>query len=155
MALATDPTYSTYVQFQTYTPVASQKDVSFTEDIWKPYAILAEKILDSFVLIPDFLKYSQDQDLKFPIKDKDGNALIPDDVVLAHILITSDLALKGDMQASTDLIETSESWDSSGYSVNKSQKSTISSSEDIKVIIPPLAKKLLLPWSNKTARLNY
>lgn len=153
MALATNPTYSTYAQFQTYTPVESQKDVLFTEAMWKPFALMAEKIVDTYCTVPEAIQFSQDQNLKFPIYDDNGNSWLPDDVTLATIYITSDLILKGDPLPTSDFVE-SESWSSSGYSVSKQKKST-SATDDIKMSLPPLARRLLMPWTNKVASLKY
>ncbi|MES2395031.1 MAG: hypothetical protein V4549_03470 [Bacteroidota bacterium] len=153
MALNTEPTYSTWVQFKTYTPVSTQKSIA--EATWKPFALRAEKILDSYVTIAECFRYSASQNLKFPIKDSNSASLIPDDVVLAVIEITSDLVLRGDPSASDDLVETSEAWNGDGYSVSKQQKTNSSSSDDIKIEMPPLARRLLMPWTNKVASLKY
>jgi hypothetical protein len=152
MALATDPTYSTIEQFQVYTPVAAQ--IAIDEDSWKPFALRAERILDTYVNIPEENKYDIDQNLKFPIKDANLNSLLPDEITLAHIEITSDLILKGDATAEDGLYDGSESWDSSGYSVTKQKKSS-SSSDDVKIQMPPLARRLLLPWTSRVAPLKY
>lgn len=152
MSLPTEPSYSTWIQFKLYTPVASQKTI--LEADWKPLALRAEKILDTYVNISDCMKYDSDQALAFPIKDGNGSSLIPDDITLAAIEITSDLILKGDPQAQSGLLETSESWDGSGYSVSKQKKSS-SSSDDVKIEMPPLARRLLRPWTNKVASLKY
>ncbi len=152
MALNTEPTYSTWDQFKRYTPVSTQTTI--LEAVWKPFALRAEKILDSHVTVPTCQRYLSTQNLKFPIKDVNGASIIPDDITLAVIEITSDLILKGDPTASSGLIDTSENWDGGGYSVTK-QKKAVSSSEDIKIEMPPLAKRLLRPWTNKVASLTY
>lgn len=152
MALATEPTYSTIEEFQAYTPVTAQ--IAIDEDSWKPFALRAERILDTYVNIPEENKYDIDQNLKFPIKDANLNSLLPDEIILAHIEITSDLILKGDAVAQDGLYEGSESWDSSGYSVTKQKKSS-SSSDDVKIQMPPLARRLLLPWTSRVAPLKY
>lgn len=152
MALATEPTYSTIEQFRAYTPVSSQ--VATTENAWKPFALRAEKIVDVYVNISDDQKFVDGQGLKFPIKDDLGNSLIPDDITLATIEITSDLMIKGDPTAQNGMVETSESWDGAGYQVSKQKKST-TSSDDLKIEMPPLARRLLMPWTNKVARLKY
>jgi hypothetical protein len=155
MALNTEPTYSDYATFQLYTPVAAQKDNAFTEAMWKPFALQAEKILDSYVMVPQSHMYDPNQSLKFPIKDENGNSLIPDDITLATIYITSDLILKGDPSATDGSVITSESWDGSGYSYNQQEKSSSSSSDDIKIQMPPLARRLLMPWTDKVASIRY
>ncbi len=154
MALPTEPTYSTNEEFQAWTPVSTQ--ASMVEDDWKPFALRAEKIVDTYVRISDAQKYDPDQDLKFPIKNpKNGSSLIPSDVTLATIYITSGLILKGDPSASDFSNASSESWDGSGYSVSNGSKSTTNSSQDIKVTMPPEALRLLMPWSNKNAPATY
>lgn len=155
MALNTEPTYSTFEQFQLYTQVPAQAADSYTEEMWKPFALRAEKILDTYVNIPNCLKFASDQSLKFPIKDDDGSSLVPDDVTLAAIEITSDLILKGSPSASDEMVVTSESWDGAGYSVSQKEKASSSSSDDIKIQMPPLARRLLMPWTNKVASLKY
>lgn len=152
MSLATTPTYSTWVQFKDNTNVAAQATIP--EATWKKYAIRAERILDSYVNIKEEQKYDVDQNLKFPIKDDDNLSWLPDEVALAHIEITSDLALKGDNIAYDGSISTGEQWSGSGYSINKQKKST-SSSDDVKIEIPPYAKRLLLPWTGRTASAKY
>ena len=154
MTLSTSPsaTYSTLDLFKAYTPVSSQRSINQT--VWEPFAIRAERIVDAYVNISEEVKYSKTQTLKFPIKDENGNSYIPDDIVLAVIEITSDLILKGDPVAADGMIATSENWDASGYSVTKQKKSS-SSSDDVKIEMPPLARQLLMPWSNKVASLNY
>ena len=152
MALPSTPSYSTWDQFKTYTPVSSQKTI--LEADWKPFALRAEKILDTYVNIPNCMKYDSEQTLAFPIKDHNGLSLIPDNVTLAVIEITSDLILKGDPQAQNGVLETSESWGGSDYSVSKQKKSS-SSSDDIKIEMPPLARRLLMPWTNKVASFYY
>lgn len=154
MALATEPTYSTFEQFQTYTPVVAQQDNSFQEDDWKPFALRAERIIDAIVNVPENQKFDSDQNLKFPITGSDGTSWIPDEITLAHIEITADLILKGDLVATSDYEATSEDWSGSGYSVTK-QKKTGSSSDDSKILIPPFALKLLQPWTSKVAPLKY
>lgn len=154
MALATEPTYSTFAQFQARTPVSTQAGSSLLEATWKPFALRAETILDSHVIVPKGMMFDRSQSLKFPIKDEYGNSLMPDDVTLAVIEITSDLILKGDPQAQTGVLETNESWDGSGYSIAKQKKSN-SSSEDLKIEMPPLARRLLMPWTDKVAPLRY
>ncbi len=146
MALPTTPSYSTWVEFKLYSPVAAQRGGAPVEADWKIFALRAEKILDSYVNIPVNDRYDSDQALKFPITDSDGVSLLPDDVTLAHIHITSDLVLKGDATAEDGLEATGENWSSSSYSKNK-QKRSQSSVNDIKIEIPPIAKRLLLPWA--------
>lgn len=154
MALATEPTYSTYEQFQIYTPVEAQKDNAFTEDMWKPFALRAERIIDAIVTVPSNQKFDSEQNLKFPISDENGTSWLPDEITLAHIEITADLILKGDLTAASDYEATSEDWSGSGYSVTKQKKSG-SSSDDSKISIPPFALKLLQPWTSKVAPLKY
>ena len=152
MALPTSVTYSTFASFQANTPVSAQKTI--IEADWKTFALRAEAILDTYVFVPLVDRFDSDQDLAFPIKDKDGASLIPNEVERAHIEITSDLILKGDTTAATGLIETSESWSSSQYSKNKQKKSS-SSSDDEKIEMPALAKRLLKPWVSGVGGVTY
>lgn len=152
MALATEPTYTTLAEFKAHTPVSTQTNIDVA--VWKPFALRAEKIVDTYVNVPKEQRFDQNQGMKFPLKDENGNSLIPDDVALATIEITSDLILKGDPTAQNGMLETSESWDGSGYQVAKQKKSS-SSSDDIKIEMPPFARRLLLPWTNKVAQLKY
>jgi hypothetical protein len=152
MALPTEPTYSTYDSFKANTPVSSQKTID--EADWKPFALRAEAVLDTYVFVPVAQRYEEDQSLKFPIKDSNGASLIPNEVERAHIEITSDLILKGDTTAATGLIETGESWSSSQYSKNK-QKKASSSSDDLKIEMPALARRLLLPWVSGVGGVRY
>lgn len=152
MTLATEPTYSTHAEFIANTPVSSQSTI--LEATWKRYALRAERIIDAYVNIPEEQKFDEAQQLKFPIKDENDASLLPQNITLAAIEITSDLILKGDPTAANGAFETSESWDGSGYSVNKIKKSN-SSSEDLKIEMPPLARRLLMPWTNRTAQLKY
>ena len=152
MALPITPTYSDLDTFKAHTPVASQRTIA--EDDWKPFALRAEAVLDSYVCISKYDKYDEDQGLAFPIKDDEGNSLIPDNVIRAHIEITSDLILKGDPKAVDGTIETGETWSSSSYSKNK-QKKAQSSSDDLKIEMPALARRLLMPWTCRTAPLKY
>lgn len=154
MALPTTPTYSTYDQFKAHSPVAAQRGGVPIEDDWTIFALRAEKILDTYVNIPVNDRFDSDQALKFPIKDSDGASLLPDDVTLAHIYITSDLILKGDATAEDGLQTTGEAWSDSQYTKRK-QKRSQSSSNDIKIEIPPFARRLLLPWDWGATKLRY
>lgn len=152
MALPTSPTYSTHQEFKDHTQVASQQEIEANE--WKRYALKAERVLDTFVNIRSEQKYDPDQILKFPIKDSDGNSYLPDEVKLAHIEITSDLILKGDITAYDGLMITNEQWNGTGYSVTKAKKAS-ASSDDLKIEIPPYARRLLMQWTSKVFRLTY
>ncbi len=152
MALATEPTYSTIDQFKLYTPVSTQ--TSIVEATWKPFALRAEKILDTYVQVNEDDRFDITQNLKFPIKNDLLQSYLPDDVTLAVIYITSDLILKGNPLPQNGLLTTSETWDAASYSVTGIKKNA-SSSEDIKIEMPPLARRLLMPWTNKVASLKY
>jgi hypothetical protein len=154
MALATDPTYSTYAQFKTYSPVAAQRGGTPAEADWEIFALRAEKIIDTYVNIPENQRYETDQDLAFPIIDSNGASLIPDDVTLAHIHITSDLILKGDAVSEDGLQTTGETWSNSQYSKNKQKKSQ-SSSDDVKIQMPAFARRLLQPWTDAVSPFRY
>jgi len=152
MALPTTVTYSTIALFNLHTPVAAQR--TMIEADWKPYALRAEAILDSYVRVLAKDRYAEDQYLAFPIKDEDEASYLPEDVIRAHIEITSDLILKGDAVAETGYADVGETWSSSSYSKNK-QKKASSSSDDLKINMPPLARRLLMPWSNNSAGITY
>jgi len=151
MALPTVVTYSTHALFIANTPVASQATI--IESAWKPYALRAEAILDSFVNVPASKRFADDQYLAFPIKDSDDESYLPENVIRAHIEITSDLILKGSPSAETGTVDVSESWSSSGYSRTKQKKT--GSSDDLKIYIPALARRLLMPWAGGTASIIY
>ena len=154
MALPTTTSYSTWVQFKAHSPVAAQRGGAPLEAEWKIFALRAEQIIDAMVIVPQEKQYSLTQDLKFPIKDSEGDSWLPDDVTLAHIHITSDLILKGDSSAYDGLSETGENWSGSGYSVSKQKRSQGSSADD-KIEIPPFAKRLLRSWNGDVAKLTY
>lgn len=152
MALPTTPSYATYTEFKANTPVSSQKTIAEVD--WTPFALRAEAILNTYVCVPESDRYDGDQSFPFPIKDDDGNSLLPDDVTRATIEITSDLILKGDPVAQDGLLETGEAWSSSQYSKNK-QKKAASSSDDLKIEMPSIARRLLQPWGCGTAGFKY
>ena len=152
MALPTTVTYSTLLEFQAHTPVSAQ--VTIIEADWKTFALRAESIIDTYVNVPIADRYDENQVLKFPIKDSDGASWIPNDVSRAHIEITSDLILKGDPLAVDGLLASHESWSSSQYSKKSVQKSS-SASGDIKIEMPALARRLLMPWNYGVAAVKY
>lgn len=152
MALPTTVTYSTWEEFKAHTPVSTQTTIS--EGDWKRFALRGEAIVDSYTYTRPTERYETDQVLMFPIKDSDGNSLIPDAVSRAHIEITSDLVFKGDPTAENGTIETGEAWSSSSYSKSKSKKVS-SSSDATRIEMPALARRLLQPWTDVVSQITY
>jgi hypothetical protein len=153
-ALPTEPTYSTHDEFKANTRVTSQKTID--EADWKPQALHAEFLIDSYVNCVE--SYSDTQARKFPEISSSGDSDIPVDVKKAHIEIVSWLLLKGEPSASDEEISgkkvSGESWSSTGYSKNFA-RSDRDSNQNSAVKLPPIAIGLLAPWYTKSAQLIY
>ena len=146
MALATEPIYITWEEFQTFARVADQRKMSWGKIT--PYALHAEAIIDSYVgyVVPA----DSEQSLKFPTLNDDGESEMPDDLKRACIEITSDLIAKGEPSGNGDVKR--ESWSNSGYSREYVEGKK---SESAEVGIPPLALRLLSQWAVGIAPATY
>lgn len=141
------PTYTTHTEFLAYSRNATVVTALAAEAAWKPYALMAEVIIDEYVgQVP---KYDPEQERKFPIEDENGASEFPDDLKLAHIDITTDLYLKGQQTAFSGVSGpvTQESWNDSGYSRTMAQLKGMGA-ESVQMMIPPYAKLLLRKYKN-------
>lgn len=155
MALITAPTYSTFEQFGTYTPRASQKDGGASEVAeadWTPAAISAQYLIDENVNRSVCPPYDEEQDSVFPTINEDGDSWIPDDITLAHIHLTSFLIAQGDPAVDSRQVQ-SETWSGTGYSKTyagaDSQRSI--ATDDM----PPFVRKVLAKYGSNAAPASY
>ena len=149
MALLTEPTYSDFDQFKTYTPIAAQVTIDEATE-WKPLALQAQFLIDTYVRT-DLGVFNSDQDSIFPLAGSDG--VIPDEVTLAHIYLTSFLIDKGEPSASDVNEATQESWSGTGYSRSSGKSS--SERDPMVFVMPPSIRRLLKQWSGKGFAATY
>jgi len=146
MALPTTATYITEDEFRDYTRVAGQKTLD--DDEITPSILYAESIIDSYIGGTD--KYDEDQLLKFPIIDSDGNSVIPNDLKFACIDIVSGLILNGEPTKRNEAKR--ENWSADGYSRELKDNPT---SESVSVGLSPYAKRLLKKYCVNIAKATY
>lgn len=155
MALITEPTYSTFEQFGTYTPRASQKDGGadeVAEGSWTPVAIFAQYLIDENVSRFACPPYDEAQDSAFPTSDEDGDSWIPDDITLAHIHLTSFLIAQGDPAVDSRQVQ-SETWSGTGYSktyAGADSQLSIATDE-----MPAFVRKILAKYGSNAAPATY
>lgn len=154
-AIPTSVTYSSYEEFAANTRVPAQVEIDETT-VWKPAALHAEYIIDSYVNCVK--KYDVEQYRLFPTVDRYGDSSVPADVRKAHIELTSWLLLKGAPSASDEEVSGKkvggESWQSTGYSKNYARGDR-ESADKVNMNLPPLVLRLLAPWHTKTAAVRY
>lgn len=149
MALTTEPTYITIEEFQANARVAAQQ--AMDEEALTPYILHAERMIDS--LVGNVERYDEDQNMKFPTKDDDGEYWMPDPVKIACIEITSMLILEGEPTLATfSAQEQSQEWNANGYRVTyKNTENRQSFSLDL----PSFVVRTLRPWLGHNASLTY
>lgn len=148
MSLLTDPIYSTLDDFKECTPITSQKTID--EADWKPWALRAEGIIDTYVNCVTPCK--KDQERKFPTYNECGVCEVPRDVQLAAIEITSFLILQS-QKSEEEILDpmesdvTEETWSATSYSRKKGSSSGGGGQTSIKtnMDLPPYAIRLLKP----------
>lgn len=153
--IPTSVTYSSFAEFTANTRVAAQASINETT-VWKPAALHAEYIIDSYVNCVK--KYDPEQYRLFPTVDRYGDSLVPADLRKAHIELTSWLLLKGAPSASDEEVSgkkvAGESWQSTGYQRNFA-RSDRELSDKANLNLPPLVIRLLAPWHTKSAGVTY
>jgi len=151
MAIPTTPTYSTFAQFQAFNRVAS----ALLEPQWTPFALHAEWLIDTYIGF--VAKFDPDQVMKFPTKDKNGASIIPDNVVKAHIELTSQLSLKGAQTASGSSSGgvKSQSWSGTGYKTESAVSADDINAQKDNLDLPANVRALLREYYTLTAQATY